>query len=388
MQDRITLGDAMKIKKLIKEAAQIAKPYRITNGEKFRLKDYDPADTGGMKDKKKALKILEKSVQLLSHLQEKLYAQDEWAALLIFQAMDAAGKDGAIKHVMSGINPEGCDVTSFKAPSHRELNHDYLWRTHNVIPERGKIGIFNRSYYEEVLVVRVHDELLNAEHLPKEIVGKDIWQDRYQDINNFEKYLTRNGVVILKFFLHLSKDEQKKRFLERLEMPEKNWKFSMDDVKERAHWKDYQKAYEVMIQGTATERAPWYVIPADNKWFTRLAVAAAIIDTLDSLDLQFPEVDKEKKKDLAKVREALIREESQLLGTPEVNCRGLNLYPFTERSSDETDCGSDRGGICRQGAYRSSAQIAGAGARNLGEFRRTQHGRGKSPGTRSRLQER
>jgi PPK2 family polyphosphate:nucleotide phosphotransferase len=299
----------MKIKKLIKEATQIAKPYRITNGEKFRLKDYDPADTGGMKDKKKALKILEKSVQLLSQLQEKLYAQDEWAALLIFQAMDAAGKDGAIKHVMSGINPEGCDVTSFKAPSHRELNHDYLWRTHNVIPERGKIGIFNRSYYEEVLVLRVHEELLNAEHLPKEIVGKDIWKDRYQDINNFEKYLTRNGVVILKFFLHLSKDEQKKRFLERLEMPEKNWKFSMDDVQERAHWKDYQKAYEVMIQATATERAPWYVIPADNKWFTRLAVAAAIIDTLDSLDLQFPEVDKEKKKELAKVREALIREE-------------------------------------------------------------------------------
>jgi len=299
----------MKIKKLIKEAAQIAKPYQITNGEKFRLKDHDPADTGGMKDKKKALKMLEKSVQLLAHLQEKLYAQDEWAALLIFQAMDAAGKDGVIKHVMSGINPEGCDVTSFKAPSHRELNHDYLWRTHNVVPERGKIGIFNRSYYEEVLVVRVHEELLNAEHLPKEIVGKHVWEDRYQDINNFEKYLTRNGVAILKFFLHLSEDEQKKRFLERLEMPDKNWKFSMDDVKERAYWKDYQKAYEVMIQNTATERAPWYVIPADNKWFTRLAVAAAIIDTLDSLDLQFPEVDKEKKKELAKVREALIREE-------------------------------------------------------------------------------
>jgi len=299
----------MKIKKLIKEAARIAKPYRITNGEKFRLKDYDPADTGGMKDKKKALKMLEKSVQLLSHLQEKLYAQDEWAALLIFQAMDAAGKDGAIKHVMSGINPEGCDVTSFKAPSHRELNHDYLWRTHNVVPERGKIGIFNRSYYEEVLVLRVHEALLDAEHLPKEIVGKHIWENRYEDINNFETYLARNGVIILKFFLHLSRDEQKKRFLERLEMPEKNWKFSMDDVKERAYWKDYQKAYEAMIQNTATERAPWYVIPADNKWFTRLAVAAAIIDTLDSLDLQFPEVDKEKKKELAKVREALIREE-------------------------------------------------------------------------------
>jgi len=299
----------MKIKKLIKEAARIAKPYRITNGEKFRLKDYDPADTGGMKDKKKALKMLEKSVQLLSHLQEKLYAQDEWAALLIFQAMDAAGKDGAIKHVMSGINPEGCDVTSFKAPSHRELNHDYLWRTHNVVPERGKIGIFNRSYYEEVLVLRVHEALLDAEHLPKEIAGKHIWENRYEDINTFETYLARNGVIILKFFLHLSRDEQKKRFLERLEMPEKNWKFSMDDVKERAYWKDYQKAYEAMIQNTATERAPWYVIPADNKWFTRLAVAAAIIDTLDSLDLQFPEVDKEKKKELAKVREALIREE-------------------------------------------------------------------------------
>ena len=298
----------MKIKKLIKEAAQIAKPYRINEGRNFHLKDYDPADTGGLKDKKKALKMLEKSVQLLSHLQEKLYAQDEWAALLIFQAMDAAGKDGAIKHVMSGVNPEGCDVTSFKAPSHRELNHDYLWRTHNVVPERGKIGIFNRSYYEEVLVVNVHEELLDAEHLPKEVRGKHIWHDRYEDINTFEKYLARNGVVILKFFLHLSKEEQKRRFLERLEMPEKNWKFSMADVKERAYWKDYQRAYEVMIQNTATKLAPWYVIPADNKWYTRLVVAAATIDALDSLDLQFPEVDKEKKKELAKVREALIRE--------------------------------------------------------------------------------
>jgi PPK2 family polyphosphate:nucleotide phosphotransferase len=299
----------MKIKKLVKEAAKIAEPYRITNGEKFRLKDYDPADTGGMKDKEKALKTLEKSVQLLSHLQEKLYAQDEWAALLIFQAMDAAGKDGAIKHVMSGINPEGCQVTSFKAPSHEELDHDYLWRTHKAIPERGKIGIFNRSYYEEVLVVRVHEELLDMEQLPKEMRGKHIWEDRYEDINNFEQYLVRDGLVVLKFFLHLSKSEQKKRFLERLEMPEKNWKFSMADVKERGYWKDYQKAYEEMIQNTATKQAPWYVIPADNKWFTRLAVAAATIDALDSLDLQFPEVDKDKKKELAKVREALIRGE-------------------------------------------------------------------------------
>jgi len=299
----------MKIKKLVKEAAKIAEPYRITNGEKFRLKDYDPADTGGMKDKEKALKTLEKSVQLLSHLQEKLYAQDEWAALLIFQAMDAAGKDGAIKHVMSGINPEGCQVTSFKAPSHEELDHDYLWRTHKAIPERGKIGIFNRSYYEEVLVGRVHEELLDMEQLPKEMRGKHIWEDRYEDINNFEQYLVRNGLVVLKFFLHLSKSEQKKRFLERLEMPEKNWKFSMADVKERGYWKDYQKAYEEMIQNTATKQAPWYVIPADNKWFTRLAVAAATIAALDSLDLQFPEVDKDKKKELTKVREALIRGE-------------------------------------------------------------------------------
>jgi len=299
----------MKIKKLIKEAAEIAEPYRITNGGKFRLKDYDPADTGGMKDKEKALNMLEQGVKLLSHLQEKLYAQDQWAALLIFQAMDAAGKDGAIKHVMSGVNPEGCQVTSFKAPSHEELDHDYLWRTHKAIPERGKIGIFNRSYYEEVLVVRVHEALLDTEQLPKEMRGKGIWEDRYQDINNFEKYLVSNGLVVLKFFLHLSKSEQKKRFLERLEMPEKNWKFSMADVKERGYWKDYQKAYEELIQNTATKQAPWYVIPADNKWFTRLAVAAATIDVLDSLDLQFPEVDKEKKKELAKVRQALIRGE-------------------------------------------------------------------------------
>jgi PPK2 family polyphosphate:nucleotide phosphotransferase len=296
----------MKIKRLVNEAAEIAKPYRITNGKKFRLKDYDPADTGGMKDKDRALHLLEQGVKLLSRLQEKLYAQNEWAALLIFQAMDAAGKDGAIKHVMSGINPEGCDVTSFKAPSHEELDHDYLWRTHKAVPERGKIGIFNRSYYEEVLVVRVHEELLAAEQLPKEVPGKHVWEHRYEDINNFENYLARNGLVVLKFFLHLSKGEQKKRFLERLEMPEKNWKFSMADVKERGYWKDYQNAYEEMIQNTATKDAPWYVVPADNKWFTRLVVAAATIDALDSLDLQFPEVDKEKKKELDKVREALL----------------------------------------------------------------------------------
>jgi PPK2 family polyphosphate:nucleotide phosphotransferase len=297
----------MKLKRLVKEAAEIAERFRITKGEKFRLKDYDPADTGGLEDKEKAQKTLERGVELLSHFQEKLYAQDRWATLMIFQAMDAAGKDGAIKHVMSGINPQGCSVIAFKTPSHEELAHGYLWRAHKAVPERGKIGIFNRSYYEEVLVVRVHEELLNAQQLPKELIGKDIWEQRYEDINNFEKYLTQNGVVLLKFFLHLSKGEQKKRFLERLEMPEKNWKFSMADVKERGYWKEYQKAYEEMIQNTATKYAPWYVIPADNKWFTRLAVAAATIEALHSLNLQFPEVDKQKKKELARVREALLR---------------------------------------------------------------------------------
>jgi PPK2 family polyphosphate:nucleotide phosphotransferase len=302
----------MKFKKLVKEAAEIAERFRITKGENFRLKDYDPADTNGMKDKEKALKTLENGVTLLSHFQEKLYAQDRWAALMIFQAMDAAGKDGAIKHVMSGINPQGCSVTAFKTPSHEELAHGYLWRAHKAVPERGKIGIFNRSYYEEVLVVRVHPNLLNAQQLPKELIGKDLWEKRYEDINNFERYLTRNGMVLLKFFLHVSKKEQKRRFLERLEMPEKNWKFSMADVAERGYWKDYQAAYEEMIQKTATKYAPWYAIPADNKWFTRLAVAAATIGALHSLNLQFPEVDKEKKKELAKVREALIRGGDQL----------------------------------------------------------------------------
>jgi len=296
----------MKFKELVKEAASLADPYRVTKGEKFRLKDYDPADTNGLKHKKQAKQTLQNSVQLLSDFQEKLYAQDRWAVLLIFQAMDAAGKDGAIKHVMSGINPEGCDVTSFKAPSKEELDHDYLWRAHKAIPPRGKIGIFNRSYYEEVLVVRVHQELLAAQQLPKELVDKDIWQQRYHDINNFEKYLTHNGVVVLKFFLHLSKGEQKRRFLERLEMPQKNWKFSMADIKERGYWKDYQNAYEEMIQNTASKHAPWHVIPADNKWFTRLAVAGAIIDQLHSMDLQFPEVDDDKKKELLQVRKALL----------------------------------------------------------------------------------
>ncbi|HEY1422174.1 MAG TPA: polyphosphate kinase 2 family protein [Candidatus Acidoferrum sp.] len=300
----------MKLKKLVKEVAGIADPFRVTNGEKFHLKDYDPADTSGLKDKDKALRTLQQSVDLLSHFQEKLYAQNRWAMLVIFQAMDAAGKDGAIKHVMSGINPQGCSVTAFKAPSPEELAHGYLWRAHKATPERGKIGIFNRSYYEEVLVVRVHKELLAAEQLPEELVDKNIWKRRYEDINNFERYMAGNGVVVLKFFLHLSKGEQKKRFLERLELPDKNWKFSMADIKERGYWKEYQHAYEEMIQNSATKHAPWYVIPADNKWFTRLAVASAIIQTVNQLDLQFPEVDKHKKKELAKIRQALLHGKS------------------------------------------------------------------------------
>jgi PPK2 family polyphosphate:nucleotide phosphotransferase len=296
----------MKHAKLIKQAARLAEPFCITKGEKFRLKDWDPAATTGVKNKQHAQNILDAREGVLSQLQEKLYAQDRWALLVVLQALDAAGKDGVIKHVMSGVNPQGCDVYSFKAPSNEELNHDYLWRTQKSIPERGKIGIFNRSYYEEVLVVRVHPTLLKAERLPDGLVTKHIWDERYEDINAFEEYLTRNGVVIRKFFLHVSKQEQKKRFLERLEDPKKNWKFSMADVNERGFWKDYQEAFEEMIQNTATKHAPWFVVPADNKWFTRLIVASAIIQTLDELRLSFPEVDKAKKKELEAVRASLL----------------------------------------------------------------------------------
>ncbi len=298
----------MKNRKLIKEATRLAAPYCVTDGEKFRLKDFDPGDTSGMKSKKHAESVLRQSSEMLTQMQEKLYAQDRWALLLIFQGMDAAGKDGAIKHVMSGVNPQGCDVYAFKAPSNEELDHDYLWRCHKVTPSRGKIGIFNRSYYEEVLVVRVHPSLLRAEKLPDPLVTKHIWEERYQDINAFERYLTRNGVVIRKFFLHVSQREQKKRFLERLDDSKKNWKFSMADIKERQFWKDYKEACEEMVQRTATKVAPWYVIPADNKWFARLAVASAIVEALDGLDLKFPDVDKAKKKELEEIREALLAE--------------------------------------------------------------------------------
>jgi PPK2 family polyphosphate:nucleotide phosphotransferase len=292
--------------KLIKLASHLAEPFCITKGEKFSLKDWDPTDTTGVKSKQHAQKILEAREGVLNHLQEKLYAQDRWAVLIILQAMDAAGKDGVIKHVMSGVNPQGCDVHSFKSPSNEELDHDFLWRTNRCLPSRGKIGIFNRSYYEEVLVVRVHPTLLRAEKLPDVLTTKHIWTERYEDINAFEEYLTHNGIVIRKFFLHVSKEEQKKRFLERLEDPKKNWKFSMADVNERGFWKDYQEAYEEMIQNTAAKHAPWYVVPADNKWFTRLIVASAIIQALDELRLSFPDVDKAKKKELAAVRDSLL----------------------------------------------------------------------------------
>ena len=261
-------------------STDLSKPYRIDHGRKFRLKDFDPGDTGRMKSRKRAELALPAGVKLLSDLQDKLYAQDRWALLLIFQAMDAAGKDSAIKHVMSGVNPQGCEVFSFKQPSVEELNHDFLWRSFKCLPERGRIGIFNRSYYEEVLVVRVHKELLERQRISPSLVTKNIWNERFADINSFEHYLTRNGVVIRKFFLNLSREEQKKRFMSRLDDPNKNWKYSTTDVTERERWDEYMAAYEDMIQHTATPHSPWYVVPADKKWYTRLVVAAAIADAL------------------------------------------------------------------------------------------------------------
>lgn len=264
----------------------LADPYRVTDGGKFALHDFDPDDTGKFKTKEHAAALLQQGVEQLSEFQEKLYADNRWALLLIFQAMDAAGKDGTIKHVMSGVNPQGCEVCSFKAPSSQELDHDFLWRSNLRLPERGRIGIFNRSYYEETLVVRVHSKLLENQRLPEPLVGKEIWKHRFEDIRAYERHLTRNGVVIRKFFLHLSKEEQKRRFLSRLERPEKNWKFSSADVAEREHWDDYQEAYQETIRHTASREAPWFVVPADHKWYTRMVVSSAIVETLKSLNLQ------------------------------------------------------------------------------------------------------
>ncbi len=298
----------MKTSEIIQAAHQLAKPYRITNGKKFRLKHVDPADTGDLKsaDKPRAKEALQNGVEAMAELQDVLYAQDRWSLLLIFQAMDAAGKDGTIKHVMSGVNPQGCQVSSFKGPTSEDLDHDYLWRCVKQLPERGRIGIFNRSYYEETLVVRVHPEFLAGQKLPAECVTKSIWEERFQDIRAFERYLLRNGTVVVKFFLHVSKEEQQKRFLERLDNPEKNWKFSLNDAKERGFWDDYMDAYEQTIRETATENSPWYVVPADNKWFTRVIVAAGVIDALASLKLQYPKVSAAKRQELGAARKALL----------------------------------------------------------------------------------
>ena len=298
----------MKHKDVIEAAHRFSKPYRVTNGKKFRLKDVDPDDTGELKseDKPRAKEALQAGVDALAELQDVLYAQDRWAVLLVFQAMDAAGKDGTIKHVMSGINPQGCQVSSFKAPTSHDLDHDYLWRCLKELPERGRIGIFNRSYYEETLVVRVHPEFLHGQKLPEECITKNIWENRFQDIRSFERYLHRNGTIVRKFFLHVSKKEQQKRFLERLDNPDKNWKFSANDAKERGFWNQYMDAYEETIRETATDDSPWYVVPANNKWFTRVIVAAAVIEALASLNLQYPKVSPAKKKELQLARKILV----------------------------------------------------------------------------------
>jgi len=287
---------------------RFAKPYRVKNGRTFRLKDVDPDDTGPITSRRQAERWLERGVARLARLQEKLYAQDSWGLLLIFQAMDAAGKDGTIKHVMSGVNPQGCQVYSFKAPSAEELDHDFLWRTSRCMPERGRIGIFNRSYYEETLVVRVHPKALDTQRLPATLVTRRIWDERFEDIRAFERYATRNGIAIRKFFLHVSRKEQKRRFLRRLDLKSKNWKFSTADAKERQLWREYMRAYEQTIRHTSSGHAPWYVVPANHKWFTRLVVVAAIIDALEEMQLAFPKVDRDRRKELAAVRRTLEKE--------------------------------------------------------------------------------
>lgn len=284
--------------------------FRVPTKKKIRLRDYDPDDTGGFRKKEEAARKLEGGIEKLADLQEVLYAQNMYGLLIIIQAMDAAGKDGVVKHVMSGVNPQGCQVYSFKSPSAEELDHDYLWRCMQRVPERGRIGIFNRSYYEEVLIVKVHPEYLERQHLPRQSITRDLWKNRYEEINNAERYLVRNGIHVLKFFLNVSRKEQKKRFLERLEQPEKNWKFSLDDLKTRADWDKYMTAYEDMLNHTSTEWAPWHIIPADRKWFTRVAVADIIVKKLKSLDLKYPVTTPEQRQELLKAKELLQNEKS------------------------------------------------------------------------------
>lgn len=295
---------------ILKKIARFIEPYKVTNGKSFKISDIDPADTHdlGSESKDEAKELLQKGTEFLSELQDILYAQDRWGVLLMFQAMDAAGKDSTIKHVMSGVNPQGCQVYSFKRPSAEELDHDYMWRYSRCLPERGRIGIFNRSYYEEVLVARVHENIIKAQHMPDEVITKKIFDERLEDMANFEKYLTRNGYVVLKFFLHVSRKEQKKRFLARLDRPDKNWKFEPADVTERSHWISYMRAYEAAIKGTASKSAPWFVVPADNKWFTRLVVSAAVVQALAELDLRYPTVDAAKRSQLDEARVLLDKE--------------------------------------------------------------------------------
>lgn len=289
-----------------KRIEKVLERYRVATGKGFRLKDVDPGDTAGLAvQKDHAGELLQQGVERLAQLQDMLYAQDRWSVLCIFQAMDAAGKDGAIKHVFSGVNPQGCQVHSFKAPTVLDLDHDFLWRHSVALPERGRIGIHNRSWYEEVLVVRVHPDFLAGQKLPPRLIGKRIWDERLEDIAAYERYLARQGTVVLKFFLHVSKGEQKRRFLSRIEEPEKNWKFSAGDVAERAHWDAYMAAYEAAIRGTAAPHAPWFVVPADNKWFTRLTVVAAIVHALEGLDLHYPRVTKAERAGLEVARKAL-----------------------------------------------------------------------------------
>ncbi|HRX11504.1 MAG TPA: polyphosphate kinase 2 family protein [Draconibacterium sp.] len=303
--------DSLSHKELIERAKDFAKQYCVGDGKNFSLKNYPTDDYPELKKNEKQIfkDLLQMGVETLASMQDKMYAQDKWSLLIIFQAMDAAGKDGAIKHVMSGLNPQGCEVNSFKAPSAEEIDHDFLWRCAKRLPERGRIGIFNRSYYEEVLVVRVHQQILQAQKIPEKLITEDIWDERFQDIRNFEEHLHRNGTIIIKFFLNISPDEQKKRFIERIDNPDKNWKFSASDAKERKYWNDYMNAYEQLIINTSTENSPWYVIPADDKPYARIAVAAAIISAMDSMDLKYPEVSAEKIAELQKIREELMVDE-------------------------------------------------------------------------------
>jgi PPK2 family polyphosphate:nucleotide phosphotransferase len=310
VQSKITAITDLSRKEFISRAKKFAKHYRVVDGKKFKLKDFSTNVNSDL-DKDERLfahQTLQLGVQALAEMQDKLYAQNKWALLVIFQAMDAAGKDGAIKHVMSGINPQGCEVTAFKAPTAEELDHDYLWRCTKRLPERGRIGIFNRSYYEEVLVVRVHEAILKFQRLPEKLITGSIWDDRLNDIRNFESYLNKNGILVVKIFLNVSKKEQKRRFLERIERPEKNWKFSAGDLEERKYWKQYMGAYEEMIKMTATDKSPWYVVPADNKPYARMVIASAILHALDSMKLEYPTVSEEQRIELLRIKQELIAE--------------------------------------------------------------------------------